>query len=362
MKTLQQLNRRFSRLRALQRRLVSPPITHFTASGIRFNLPLRTTPRACQQLPQHTLEYLAGFFDGDGCVFADVRCATPVLVVDQCSSGSPVLLLFRSAFGGGIYNARVAAGLRRPVLTWRVRGKPARHAASLLASVASCKRSQLIIAADLPQTFESRAHAVAELKRLKNVPPSSISCPSWAYVAGFFDAEGCISMRKAQIVLIIGQKFPGILQALSGFLAVEGIACQLRTTKPLARLSVTATKLSKHALLKLLHAGLRVKRQAARTVLSMSPGDFLSAREDLARSVGYQNRYKRLSGEGLERSTGIRILSQKLKVAPDALRPSLQEELRQLRADHAWNCALERCAVIRSDVRSMLAHWNSHKR
>ena len=355
-KTLQQLNRRFSRLRALQRRLVLPPITQFTASGIRFSLPLRRTARACQQLPQHTLEYLAGFFDGDGCVFGDVK-QTCMLCVDQCSSGSPVLLLFRSAFGGGIYGRGSRTGLQRPILRWTVYGKDAMHAASLLASATSCKRSQLIVAAEWPQTFESRALAAAELKRLKHVAPVSVSCPSWAYFAGFFDAEGCISLRLPKhIVLMIGQKYPGILKALQDFLAVAGIASHLHTTERLPMLTITTTKLSQHVLVMLLSAGLRVKRRAARTVLSLIPGDSLSARQDLAKGVGFQNRYKRLTAEGLQRSTGIRRLRQKLRVAPDSLRPSLQEGLRRLKADHAWNCARERCAMIRSDVRTMLAH------
>ncbi|CAE7702500.1 unnamed protein product [Symbiodinium microadriaticum] len=360
-KTLQQLNRRFSRLRALQRRLVLPPITQFTTSGIKFNLPLRTTARACQQLPQHTLEYLAGFFDGDGCVFGDVK-QTSMLCVEQCSSGSPVLLLFRSAFGGSISGRGVRTGLQRPVLRWHVSGKRARDAASLLATVASCKRPQLIIAADWPQTFESRAHAAAELKRLKNVAPKSVLCPSWAYFAGFFDAEGCISMRfPSQICLIIVQKLPGILQALRDFLAGERIACQLSTTERGARLVIGATKVSKHVLCMLLSAGLRVKREAARTAVSMHRGSFQTARGDLAHCVGYQNRYKRLTAEGLLRSRSIGSLRSKLGNATDALHPSLQEELQQLRADHAWSCALERCALIRSDVRTMLAQGARQK-
>ena len=358
-KTLQQLDRRFRRLRALQQRLVLPPLTHFTTCGRRFNLPLRakTARPCCRQLPQRTLEYLAGFFDGDGCVSSAPRGANSRLYVGQCVPGSEVLLLFRSAFGGSIRSYGRTMSMHRPHLTWLVCGERARHAASVLGPATSCKQSQLLVASDWPRCYEAQAHAAAQLKKLKHVPPQSALCRSWAYLAGFFDAEGCISLRfPRSLELIVPQKIPNILYAIREFLAAEGIACRVATGKNCARLTICATEASKQVLVRLLSAGLRVKRQAARTELSVSRDTFHLTRKDLANNVGYQNRYQRLTAEGLERSRSIARLTCKLQVATDALRPALQGELQQLKVDHAWNCALERCASIRSDIRAHLSH------
>ena len=358
-KTLQQLQRRFDRLRGLQSRLVLPRITHFELNGMRFELPLKAKA-VCpsKSVPQHTLEYLAGFFDGDGCVAGNAGYNNCQLTVAQAVSGSTVLLLFRSAFGGSI-SLFSTVGYGQPVLRWQLAGQRARQVASLLEPLTSCKRSQLRIAAAWPQAHDAKAEAATELKRLKHIPTGKASCLSWTYLAGFFDAEGCVSPTyPSTLSLIVVQKHPDILWAIQCFLAANGVYCQVATanTGKSARLTITKTDVSKHVLVKLLSEGLRAKRSTARAALHMSHENFLAVREDIFQTVGYQNRYNRLTVQGVKRARAIRSLQIKLRAAKDCLHPWLNEELQGQRLDHLWKCAVERCAAIRLDIRASLAH------
>ena len=73
------------------------------------------------------LEYLVGFFDGDGCVsFWGGRM---VLHINQNVDSARVLLCFRQAFGGSITVSGQPTGRNKGVLKWRVYGENARKAA-----------------------------------------------------------------------------------------------------------------------------------------------------------------------------------------------------------------------------------------
>ena len=64
---LDRWQRRCDRLTQLQRKIRFPPLQTLTVNGRVYQLPLSTAEPV--RLPsQEELEYLAGFFDGDGCV------------------------------------------------------------------------------------------------------------------------------------------------------------------------------------------------------------------------------------------------------------------------------------------------------
>ena len=357
--TLQRLQRRFDRLRDLNKRLVLPASAYFVACGLRFNLPLGAKAASpCKRIPQRTLEYLAGFFDGDGCVSSgDAKRKHAGLQVHQVVSGGQVLLLFRNCFGGGIY-ARPSTGLHQPVLEWYLHGPQARHAASLLATVSSCKQSQLHVASIWPKNHSERADSVTALRELKHKPPGRAVCPSWAYLAGFFDADGCVSARyPSSLVLIIDQKLPDILYAIRDFLLAAGIHCQVAMYVGTGRLTISKTESSKYVLTRMLSAGLRAKREAARAALTLNRQNFHNVREVLVGIVGRQSRYKRLTPQGLQRSAAISCLKRKLRArTPFSDKFSdLEQELQDLKLEHARWCAMEGCELVRKDIRSRLA-------
>ena len=179
--SLEQLQRRFDRLRALQRRLTRAPAKHFIACGKRYDLPL--TARAAKpcpdDIPPRVVDYMAGFFDGDGCVSRH-KNKYYRLSVGQAESGSVVLLLFRNLLGGGICSADKALGTRQVMLQWSVYSKRAQHAAATLSRSSCSTYDQLLAAAGA---------ALPEWSRQNSMKPSRAVCPflvlfSWLFRCG----------------------------------------------------------------------------------------------------------------------------------------------------------------------------------
>ena len=357
--TIEQLKRRFSRLQQLQRRLRLPAAAHFEAPGRQYHLPLRVKhAQACRHMPQRTLDYLAGFFDGDGCVSPSADSTRIRLAITQTESSSTVLLLFRNLLGGSVMRGDHTKGLIRPTLQWEVSGEAARHAAALLCSRSSCKDRQLSIASSWPQTLHLRAEAVAKLKVLKRKAPPTATCPTWHYLAGFFDAEGCIHLQQPSYIrLKITQKFPQVLRAIQKFLAEHGLKCSISNDRTCASLVISETELSKLVLARLVVSGLRLKREAARLALRMTSDNFLEIRSDLQKMVGNQGRYQRLTCSGLERAKEINRLRARLRWAGPAgpQNSALESQLRLLCEDHKLQRAQERLLLIRSDIRHLLS-------
>ncbi|CAE7453008.1 USP [Symbiodinium natans] len=344
--SLEQLRRRFDRLRALQQRLTRPVPKHFTACGRRYDLPLRSkTGPSFTTVPPHMLDYLAGFFDGDGSVIEENGILR--LKVSQAESSSQVLLLFRNVLGGGIYAEGNTVGMRQVVLRWCLLGERACHAAELLRQSSSCKYDQLLL-------VRSQLQRRAELKSLKAVAPSKAVCPSWSYLAGFFDAEGHIKIvYPASIVLQIEQKFPQILHAIRDFFLDAGITCVIYNRRVHYALVINRTSESKRILSRLLMEGLRAKRLQARICLDLGSIKFHDIRVMLTKRVGYQSRYVRLTSAGAERAYEIKKLRSRLWKS-QANSPSQLAQLKQLQEDHLLKCAEERNQLLRADIRSQL--------
>lgn len=361
--SLQQLQRRFDRLRQLQNRLHLPAACHFEAFGRRYYLPLCTQhARPCKQVPPRVLGYLAGFFDGDGCVTtSSVKRGCIALAVAQNESSSSVLLLFKSIFGGSITRLSHARGLCRPCLKWQLSGRAAQQAAALLCTSTVCKSAQLGIAISWPQGHTLRAEAAARMKFLKQVEPAEATCPSWQYLAGFFDAEGCIILvRPAYLRLEIKQKFLPVLLSIQGFLARHGVHCSVYERQSHGQLAVHSTENCKFVLAKLIRSGLRVKRDAARLAMQVCAAEFIQVRSNLQKLVGNQSHYQRLSIGGLQRAREITQMKARLrnligKQPSDSEHSELESQLLVLQEDHKLKCGQERLMKIRSDIRSFIA-------
>ncbi|CAE7455769.1 USP [Symbiodinium natans] len=357
--SLQQLERRFDRLRQLQNRIKLPAAKYFEAFGRRYPLPLRAKCAGSHNyIPQRALEFLAGFFDGDGCVTCRMNRSGCELSVTQSHFGVGVLLLFRNLLGGGVYLEKAAVGMQKPALRWAIAGEGGRHAARLLSSTGCCKRHELRIASSWPQDHSARLAAALELRRLKDSPPTA-RCPSWSYLAGLFDAEGCISLRAPQYIhLSLDQKSLGVLLAVKTFLHESQIPCTLPTSsrRKCHSLRINSTGVSRLALRKLISAGLRVKRRSAQVVLQMSRANFHEVRSSLQGLVGNQGMYQRLSRSGIERALEIRSIWRRLKAtAGDRQRElPIQKQLDSLKRQHEYKCAEEKCLLIRQNVRSLL--------
>ena len=169
-------------------------------------------------MTQERLEYLSGFFDGDGCVTFAGKMSSCSLSLSQSFDRSACLLHFRESFGGGVYRKSGGLGMRKPTLQWAVSGATGRSAAEQLSQWPSMKSPQLRIAASWPECTKIRAELAQQLKVLKGhqYTPKYLQC-SWPYLAGFFDAEGHIRVayNSVSIHLSLAQKNRAILDCVA---------------------------------------------------------------------------------------------------------------------------------------------------
>ncbi|CAJ1349228.1 unnamed protein product [Effrenium voratum] len=349
------------RLQTHLRTLKWPPTTHFEAEGVRYALPLRCQEQLLPMLLEEKQEYLAGFFDGDGCVSTLSDLSGCCLMVSQRASASAVLLLFVRCFGGAIYVQRHGSGMIQPGLCWYVSGTKDRFAADRLKAFSQAKHSQLAIAAATwPRCSLLRQEISASLKLLKRVKPTPSHCSSvsWSYVAGFFDAEGCIKVPADYkgVVLEMAQRDSPVLDAICSFLRKEVPQCSsirvLCIPESHYLLAVCTFDASRVVLTRLLCAGLLVKREAAAQVLTSSSHALLRSNSEIKK--GNQSRYRKLDINGCQRAVEIKRLRSRLLYArrskQESRAYSLQAQVAALKMEHAILSTQCRIEKLRSDV------------
>lgn len=359
------LERRCQRLKSFLKRLELPAKSHFVAEGKLYSLPLRagTPSEASGEPSQDELDFCAGFFDGDGCAYSDADFLGRVLSVGQAARNGAVLLKFLSLLGGTIIKGRPTKGHRQATLLWKITGDAMRSAASRLSTAALCKRDQLDIAAmELPDCPMVRAWQAARMRALKREAPRQPRLITWAYLAGLFDAEGCISTRPTgmQIVLIIAQKRAEVLCCARTTMqrSFPGIDVYIRCTKAGCHvLSISRTASARVVLKRLLFAGLVVRRQQAVLVLSMHRHRHTSFRYKLSSLKGNQAHTILMDADGCARAHKIKLARGRLRHSVrtgGANGAELQAELESLQMVHKLKKLENRAALLRRDARRLL--------
>ena len=263
----------------------------------------------CGWPSQEELEYLVGFFDGDGCVSMNKKTGEAQLVIGQNVDSAEVLLQFRSLLGGSIGRHAASTGSRKAAVQWRVHGPKMKAAAETLSRVPSMKQAQLLMAKQGYIAENDRAgvwKCLKMFKRRQHVPDQWNEC-SWPYFAGFFDAEGCIRVRPLHtgFELSLGHVNPCVLEHLLRFLHEN----QLKTWSlyHYASFSALACSNNEHCrqtLEQLLANGLLVKRKQAELGLTLTGENHLHIREAISSLNGWQGRYQRLDTDGITASLG----------------------------------------------------------
>eukprot|EP00933_Yihiella_yeosuensis_P045883 TRINITY_DN41304_c0_g1_i1.p1 TRINITY_DN41304_c0_g1~~TRINITY_DN41304_c0_g1_i1.p1 ORF type:complete len:233 (-),score=33.42 TRINITY_DN41304_c0_g1_i1:242-880(-) len=184
---------------------------------------------------------------------------------------------------------------------------------------------------------------------------------SWAYVAGFFDAEGHIYVPPSQnsIRLTVSQKHRCVLLSIKAFLAEEGFVAGVKLYKRKAEyvLVVLTTDTCKAILQELLTAGLATKRDAADAALKLDKTNHSAIRQTLAGLVGRQSRYRHLDQEGCKRAKDIISLRKKVRTASKLNAENsleLQQQLDELKYTHLLKNSEKRLQLLRSDIRLLL--------
>ena len=352
--------RRRDRLTALMKRIKFPKLDRFEVNGHTYQLPLRAVNPPKDPPTQEELQYLVGFFDGDGCVSMDKSSGSVCLQVGQSVSSVQILLHYRNAFGGGIYAGLKQRGLSQATLNWKIGGAAMKRAASLMASVPAMKQAQLQIAAASHNVSQDKRFRVgADLCALKSKGhvPVDMSI-SWPFVAGFFDAEGWIGVdgRCVRVVLTITQVNAYVLDCILSFFKNNNLErwCLYQKSNCFS-LRCSHIETSKRTLEHMLAHGLSVKRQSAELALSLNVQNHLQTRQAISELGGRQSRYARLDQDGALRAKEIHNLQIKLnKASCEKMRANLGQDIQRLQEEHALQKLISQCRLLRSDIRSRL--------
>ena len=295
--------RRSDRLTQLQQRIKFPQPKSVTVEGTTYALPLTNVGPPEREPTQEELEYLVGFFDGDGCVAMRSKTGQISLRISQSIDSAQVLLMFRDKLGGGVSRHSNRTGLHKACLIWQVYSSTMQHAALLLSRIPSMKQQELQIAAGAPIAKADRAKVVEQLKffKCKDHSPTNLTI-TWPQFAGFFDAEGSVGIHRSSVAikLSIGQANPCVLKNLLVFLHANGLErWQLYKNRKGAELSCRELATAKRTLELLLSSGLRLKKMQAELALSLNASNHQQVREDIMNLNGWQGRYNRLDEEEL---------------------------------------------------------------
>ena len=352
--------RRRDRLTALMRRIEFPKLDRFEVNGQTFQLPLRAVDPPKDPPTQEELEYLVGFFDGDGCVSMNTSSGGVSLQVQQSVSSINVVLHYRNVFGGGIYAGRKQTGLSQATVHWKIGGAAMKRAARLMAGVSSMKRAQLEIAGAFQYVPQDKRFTVgADLRALKSRGhvPVDMSI-SWPFVAGFFDAEGHIGVDSGQVrvLLTLAQVNAHVLECILSFFRRNNLErwCLYQKSSWFV-LACSHGEISKKTLENMLAHGLSVKRRSAELALSLNVQNHLETRQAISELGGRQSRYARLDQEGALRAQRIHKLQIRLNYAScEKMRANLGQDIQRLREEHALQKLISQCRLLRSDIRRRL--------
>ncbi|CAK9077899.1 unnamed protein product [Durusdinium trenchii] len=356
---IERLKRHCNRLTALQKQIRFAPLDSFTLGDKTYKLPLKAVPPPSHIPAQQELEYLVGFFDGDGCVTMIKQRGSISLRVGQALDSASVLMRFRDSLGGGIYLERVRTGAQQASLQWVVCSTTMQHAARVLCKVPSMQRAQLQIAAAGTIIEADRSDVAQKLKQLKQNDhvPARFHC-SWPYFAGFFDAEGSISVGGcAGLQLKVWQKNPFVLQELHSFLhSRELTKWRLRLMSGGGNaLECTQLATCKLTLRHLLDAGLEVKQRQAALALSLTFDNHKQVRDKVLALNGLQNKNDILDDAGIERAKEIKSLYEKCRRASSQQEwELLQAKLEALREEHELEKLITKCVRLRGSIRHSL--------
>ena len=363
LKKLEVISRKLMEHLRSQRR---PPLTHVNVGGVLLRLPIRAEVLVRNSVPapkQHA-EYLAGVFDGDGCVLAQGDLSGFALSVSQQIENNSLLIAFLYRFGGSISACHSGTGTKQPSIQWRVYGQAARKAAAELEEHCLVKKEQLEIALRWPNGRTDREQCAVRLKGLKRLEPNiaESATTSWRYISGFFDAEGCIRIAPDcnTVRLSMVQRDLPILDAIRRFLEHKLPSSYVGTSQIAQShyvLEVASKNSVRYILEGMLANGLLVKRATAEHVLQSIDLPHSTLRGCEPAIKGHQKFFEKLDAAGCERSRSIHSLGDKCRRAMKTKTPlavdELKSQLASAKLEHAILNVLTRIKRLRLAIASI---------
>ncbi len=159
------------------------------------------------------LQWAAGFFDGDGCVFIG-KTNTLYVIVNQAVTYKTNLDELARLFGGIARKTGVPKlPTHNQTYTWTLCGKKAAAFCKQIEPHALLKRPQVLLGAS--HRVEEKIGAGETIKQMKRLVHAHVTAQlSSAYTAGFLDADGCLYINCG-LRIEAAQKHPAILYALA---------------------------------------------------------------------------------------------------------------------------------------------------
>jgi len=309
------------------------------------------------------VQYLTGFFDGSGHINHHSKGAR--LEVVASIEHPEALVLFRRAFGGGVYHHSAGRGMSKPAIRWMLfRKSEVCRAASILQEASLAKRAELGL------LFAQPAHPQgAEAGTSEDGLSPTQSTSTWAYFAGFFDSGGCIHVRSrgGGLCVSVSRKTPETLMALQHMMRsdVSWTLEEPSRANPYYTLHLRGAEGSRTVLQRLLSAGLLVKRKAANLALTATPDNFHVIRDEMSKLLGNQSRYRRLSEQGVARAVKVTNLGRKVNRLREKAESSkwleALQDLNDLKQHHAEHSAAEALDLLRTDIRGLLRRGASRQ-
>lgn len=183
--------------------------------------------------------YFAGFIDGDGCIAVTKPGSIRVRGNQSQSHGIPdVLQALKQAYGGTFainHNRTRFYPKRRKCYKWGLDGIDALPAIKDVAEHALLKANQAQEIFNFVTTYDThlcsqiydKLHQMKSLDSYRQVKMKNerLNLP---YIAGFFDAEGCIQIAaKASVSIVFAQKSSlALLEAINAFFQNSGTVFQ----------------------------------------------------------------------------------------------------------------------------------------
>lgn len=183
------------------------------------------------EIPQEVHQYIAGFFDGDGCV--SVMLSTiEITFAQSCNEATPAVLLFiQKYYGGTLWSQkRVDRPASRTEHSLQIRQKDVSHVLSLMQPFCILKTDQLkmALACHAMVNSDEKKRLIQSLRQAKTLDAyqavqvtRSRLCDT--YLSGFFDAEGSVLGYVTDRALEFAQKqSPALLEAIKSYFGVRG--------------------------------------------------------------------------------------------------------------------------------------------
>ncbi len=192
-------------------------------------------------IPIHIREYIIGFCDGDGSIsvagFKDTRRATPTITFKQaCAAGEPPIFHFiRHYYGGYIYRKSDHTTNQRQKYEFALPTSAVPVFAEHAAAHSVIKANQATLVLDYIAGRVTEEYATLQSKQLhaqyhflQRVASDRLTA---AYLAGIFDAEGCVGFYHDRLNAYLSQECPVFLQGVqslhggsvrSGVLSMNG--------------------------------------------------------------------------------------------------------------------------------------------